>query len=346
MRHLTTLREVYPNWMANEGVFDKLTEAPWYVDGIDSLMNLEYFGNHSGQKVVAPLVRALLEDGELTDSSRESLAKVISARFMSKWNAIWEAIALSLEYNPIAKNVSHETVYGKVSTDSGDETLTYSGQEQNSRTRGITTSYAGKEHNDESGTTEFDRNPTGTVTRGISGGWSDADSTATTRTGSQIDTNGGKVQSNVYGFDTAVENGVPSALELPTNTLESTFNNIKDTNSGSVTRSYNQYVETTTDTFKPDETTTHGKKLTKSFEDRQDTTNETVTDTKQFTQRNDTTDFGKVVTLSGSDVTTDAGYDEPAIDPLTRLVENQTVLDFFQIVYADVDAVLALSVWQ
>ena len=97
MRHLTTLREVYPNWMANEGVFDKLTEAPWYVEGIDSLMNLEYFGNHSGQKVVAPLVRALLEDGELTDSSRESLAKVISARFMSKWNAIWEAISLSLE---------------------------------------------------------------------------------------------------------------------------------------------------------------------------------------------------------------------------------------------------------
>ena len=93
------LSEVFPDWKSNKGIFDYISNPPWETEMDSSQLNLEYFGNHSGSKTVSPLVRKMLMNGNLEDSSRQSLALLIAAKFRSNWKHLWDAF--NAEYNPI-----------------------------------------------------------------------------------------------------------------------------------------------------------------------------------------------------------------------------------------------------
>lgn len=98
------LRDAFPDWKIGNGIFDALEEVadlPWegYTESL--YLDLDYFGNHSGSKMVAPLVMQMVdsESGELLDSDRETLARIIWAKFRDPWKHLWDTNVVA--YNPI-----------------------------------------------------------------------------------------------------------------------------------------------------------------------------------------------------------------------------------------------------
>ena len=58
------LREAFPDWKIGDGIFDALEEVgvmPWNGLADSEALNLDYFGNHSGAKFVAPVVMHLID---------------------------------------------------------------------------------------------------------------------------------------------------------------------------------------------------------------------------------------------------------------------------------------------
>lgn len=102
--NIPLLREAFPDWKIGNGIFDVLAdvaELPWEGYADSEYLDLDYFGNHSGCKFIAPVVANMVdaETGELTDSDRETLAKIIWLKFQSPWTHLWETNVIS--YNPI-----------------------------------------------------------------------------------------------------------------------------------------------------------------------------------------------------------------------------------------------------
>ena len=55
------LQSIFSNWITS-GIFNALDsfDVPWKDDNISSTLDIEYFGNISGNKTVSPLVEKLL----------------------------------------------------------------------------------------------------------------------------------------------------------------------------------------------------------------------------------------------------------------------------------------------
>lgn len=98
------LREAFSDWKIGYGIFDALesigVEIPW-ADSADSIvLDIEYFGNRSGGKFVAPVIINLLgKEVELTELDRQLLARIIWTKFGEPWKHLWETNVLA--YNPI-----------------------------------------------------------------------------------------------------------------------------------------------------------------------------------------------------------------------------------------------------
>lgn len=99
------LREVFTGWEAGTGIFSFLasqTTLPWASDtSVDnSVLDIAYFGNHSGGKFCAPLVKALLNtDGEVPSSARVTIAKILISKYLPNWRHLWETNVVA--YTPI-----------------------------------------------------------------------------------------------------------------------------------------------------------------------------------------------------------------------------------------------------
>lgn len=106
------LRDVFDGWETGEAIFDAISdyaltaeiEIPWETeDGsfVDSaILDIEYFGNHSGSKFCSPLVMHLLDNnGKVPAEARTTLAKIILSKYYPNWKSLWATI--TAEYNPI-----------------------------------------------------------------------------------------------------------------------------------------------------------------------------------------------------------------------------------------------------
>lgn len=98
------LREAFADWKIGYGIFDALesigTNLPWEESTESIILDIEYFGNRSGGKFVAPVVMNLLGDTtELTENDRILLARIIWAKFGEPWKHLWETNVVA--YNPI-----------------------------------------------------------------------------------------------------------------------------------------------------------------------------------------------------------------------------------------------------
>lgn len=118
------LIDVFPDWLIGGGIFAIMAESvvlPWseIIDGAS--LDVEYFGNRSGSKPVAPLVYKLLDDsGELSEENRAKLVGAIWNRYGRNWTALYNTTIA--EYNPLdnynmeerdRETGSNSTTYGK-----------------------------------------------------------------------------------------------------------------------------------------------------------------------------------------------------------------------------------------
>lgn len=99
------LRDVFTGWESGTGLFSFLaaqTTMPWAsAENVDnSVLDIAYFGNHSGGKFCAPLVKLLInDDGVVPDAARITLAKILISKYLNNWNRLWETnVAV---YSPI-----------------------------------------------------------------------------------------------------------------------------------------------------------------------------------------------------------------------------------------------------
>ena len=89
--------------LSSVGIFQTLASLPdftlWDAEA-GELIDLNYIGNHSGEKMVAPLVNGLIGDNEtLTTDVLIKLAKLIYAKFGANWTKQFKY--LMTDYDPI-----------------------------------------------------------------------------------------------------------------------------------------------------------------------------------------------------------------------------------------------------
>lgn len=100
MKEAKSLIEIYPNWLLN-GIFKQLEayDVPWkdYVNG--DVLDLDYYGNRSGDKLISPLITKLLVDDVLSDDNQAKIAQLVYKKYGYEWKRAWEAFFE--EYNPL-----------------------------------------------------------------------------------------------------------------------------------------------------------------------------------------------------------------------------------------------------
>ena len=111
MKTKKKLIDVFPNWLTS-GIFTALNthNVPWQSENISGTLDMEYFGNISGEKRVSPLIEKLLKADNsetLTTARVTQLAKIIFDLNGANWAK--EYATLDLEYNPISNYDMTET---------------------------------------------------------------------------------------------------------------------------------------------------------------------------------------------------------------------------------------------
>lgn len=215
------LFEVYNNPMT-AGIFSKLQtmSVPWQALDIDGSLDAIYFGNHSGEKPIAPLVYKYLDnDGEkLTSSGESALAIHAYVLFNTKWTKLYSAI--TAQYNPLENyNMTESEIINK----DVDNEQTHSGSDTNTKSGSESVAHSGTDTSETSGS-DTDAH-TGTITdvRDLSS------STTATTTGTR----------DVYGYNSE------TAVHDDASTTESEGEETTD--------------DTNTRTFADTQTLTHGK---------------------------------------------------------------------------------------
>ena len=253
------LEEALPNLE----IFKNMSGLSFIPDAtIASYLDLEYFLNHSGRKIAAPLVLRLSDE----DNYETLLANMITNRFRPKWEQLFSRYSDISTINLLNNiNVEQSTSHGKVTTQVGSDNVTQGGKETRTEkgTETHTESYdannprisereiSGKYTDTEnsvatrSGTQEvLESFPESRKSAKVTtGGYSDTDSVKNTRTGSQLVTDKGDTLSATFGFNSS--SSVPTQVVGPRDssigtTQETTYgtNGLIDAHSGAITRQY------------------------------------------------------------------------------------------------------------
>lgn len=114
MEQKRTLKQAYPDFKTN-GVFKQLEnyDVVWKNVVSSKVLDLDYYGNHSGNKVVSPLVEMLSDEdtGVLGQEDRNDIAELIFSKFSNAWKKEWDS--LMAEYNPLDNfKRTYEEEYG------------------------------------------------------------------------------------------------------------------------------------------------------------------------------------------------------------------------------------------
>lgn len=100
------LRDVFNGWETGDGIFNALhnlsPSLPWAEsENVDpAVLDIAYFGNHSGGKFCSPLVKLLIdEDGNVPAAARVTIAKILLSKYLPNWTSLWKTNIAS--YDPI-----------------------------------------------------------------------------------------------------------------------------------------------------------------------------------------------------------------------------------------------------
>ena len=133
------LRDVFSGWESGTGLFSFLaaqTTMPWAnAENVDnSVLDIAYFGNHSGGKFCAPLVKLLIDDdGVIPNAARVTIAKILISKYLNNWNRLWATNVVV--YSPI-HNYDMQEERDLATTDDNVETT--DGELSRTGTEGLT----------------------------------------------------------------------------------------------------------------------------------------------------------------------------------------------------------------
>ena len=220
--------------------------APWAEDSPDlASLDALYLYQHSGEKLVAPLMNMFLTDGKLTQAGITACSKMAASLWYDKWTRLYAVN--KAEYAPLENyNMSEEEDI----TPSGTETneVTFSGTETDTRTK--------------SGTETRTRTESGTEQDQLSHTGND-----TVRTLGTAANN--KETDSVYGFNSAA--AVPASEKtVGVDNTVTTTPGTTDTSTKSFNQRQTQDTEAFTNRQDQDVKSFTGRKNTevKSFNDR------------------------------------------------------------------------------
>lgn len=156
------LSQVFPNGIIGNGIFSQLDGMPWSGEVDGATLDIQYFGNISGDKIISPLLKKLLKEGETLDIvSLSNVVKIIKAMFSKSWESLYKAI--TADYNPIQNyDMTEESTDNEEINENGSNT----GTQENARTYGKTvtdTVQYGKTQNNQ---TTYGKTETDTITHG------------------------------------------------------------------------------------------------------------------------------------------------------------------------------------
>lgn len=238
IQKIKTLTDVFPDWMTGGGIFTALQnfDVPWKDEDIASSLDLEYYGNVSGDKFISPLVTKLMDGEELTTLEINLLATAIMAVNGTNWGKLWET--LDYDYDPIQNYkmteimTDDETVieYGKSSTRTDDLTHRKTGTEtldtdaDETRTDNLKDAKTGTETRTDDLTIETTPDLLTTTNDSVYG-FNSSDATPTddrtqSATGTNTETDTGTVETE---YDTE-ENHTGTQRVIKDNTDETTYN--------------------------------------------------------------------------------------------------------------------------
>lgn len=312
------LIDVFPDWLTTGGIFTALSDMPWSDDITGSTLDIEYYGNVSGEKAVSPLIDKLCDtSGTLSASSINKLVDVIKARYEIPWSKLYNT--LSIQYNPL-HNFKVETTVTPNLEIKKTPNLTHTSTSSNSNT----TTYGGTE-------TVTD-NTTETVT----------DNTTETRTPNLTteETNEEETIVSIQNTDESRQYGFNSSEAVPTDETEG---DITNTTTKDPTKNVNTTTDTgtetvantgTTTTANTGSTTTANTGSDTNSEQGLVTTTDTGTDTEKRTgtEKTETEGFRAIYGMQSQQVLLDE--------------ERKSWLwQFFDVVFRDVDTVLTIPIY-
>lgn len=369
------LRTIFDGWKQGAGLFDNFTSTPWGNAVDSSLLDLDYFGVHSGYKRPTEFVLGLLEFDEsdniiLPSQNRQRIAQVIENRYAAKWEKLWATYMQ--DFDPML-NFHLLQEYGGDNTDrhNGDDTITDSGQQS-------TITGHGKQVRN-TGTDTATKTTTGSVSSGKSGTESLTQSgkeylqqkgvESDTQTGKVTESNHDSDTTGIWGFGTSEAAADSSIVTKGT----STDTTIDVNNPLTVSHSYGSGNDARIDE-KSFGTGQDARAETRSFNQRVDTITYGADSEHPLTETNSLTN-GKVITESGTTTVTSKIGDDNGQNLLTHKTEYKSSMkheynsnietsgykdnpakairdyikvwqnDFFSIVYADIDTIIALQVY-
>lgn len=113
------LKEIFTDLFS--GVFSEMeniegVSLPWRNQITATDLDMQYLGNNSGEKIIAPLLDRLVEldNGTITAAHKTALITSIYNRFSLKWDKLWRTFTLT--YNPIENYRMVETKTGTEQT--------------------------------------------------------------------------------------------------------------------------------------------------------------------------------------------------------------------------------------
>lgn len=132
MKDWKRLLMVTPTGKTGNGIFTALQsmEIPWKNADMSTELDIDYYNNYSGSKIISPLLYSLTGGNETTETDLETLASLIFKIYGKRWTKLWDT--MNFEYNPIENYSMVETMtddttvteYGKTHTVDGTTTRT------------------------------------------------------------------------------------------------------------------------------------------------------------------------------------------------------------------------------
>lgn len=348
------LNDVFTDSFTN-GIFKYIhtisPTVPW-GDEIDATtLDVEYFGNISGQKNVSPLVKMLLKKSEtdtLTNEDISRLANIIYKMNITNWTKLHDT--LEFEYNPISNYDMSETetssgTEGYIKNNTGTQNITHTGTQADANTGTVTTTHTGTQADANTGTistthtgTQETEN-TGTITTDHTGTQRTVDEASATGTGS------GTVERSIYGFNSSTAVG---------DSGDSTANSTSTSSEGDSTRTdnltdeqTNDTVETRTDNLSDLQTNNTTSTRTDNLTDLQ-TNNTTSTRTDNLTDGR-TDNLSEANSGTHSDTRTLTRSGNIGVTTSQQMIESERELwqwnFIYNVVFPSVDKILTICTY-
>lgn len=317
------------------GIFTSLQKlsVPWQSENVAQVLDVDYFYNHSGQKIISPLVRSQLnDDSKITSTESDKLASILYAICGTSWQK--EYTALTVEYSPIENVDGYLTeTTDRTGNVKSSNTLTDTGTDTHTKTGTDTDTRTGTDSHTLSGTDTI--KDSGTDTHALTG--TDTTKNTGTQKNENVNEDGTSTTENqIYGYNSSD----PANDSKAVTTVNQT---ITDTRTDDLTATV-EHGQTDTETVNLEHDTTYGRIDTENL-DITDTTNYNNVDKEDIslTHANNGTEDS-----TGKEEHTLHRHGNIGVTTNQQMINEELALRknfFYEIVMRDIDRFLTLSVY-